>query len=224
MPTWMRGVLFFVFCLFVCFEWEFFKSWTDVEFCKMPFLCLLRWSCGFCLLFCYCGIWCWLICIYGTILTTLDWIQFDCDVWSFFFFFLYCWTWFTNILLSVFASFIFFCFLGLQVWHMEVPRLGVELELQLLATARATARQDLSHVYDLCHSSQQCQILNPLSEVRDRTCILMDASWVSNLLSHNRNSQFLALYSSKILAYNFLFFFVVSLSGFVIRVMMASQH
>ena len=26
--------------------------------------------------------------------------------------------------------------------------------------------------------SQQCQILNPLSEARDRTCILMDTSWI----------------------------------------------
>ena len=31
------------------------------------------------------------------------------------------------------------CFLGLHVWHMEVPRLGVELGLQLLAYGTATA-------------------------------------------------------------------------------------
>ena len=52
---------------------------------------------------------------------------------------------------------------------MEVPRLGVELELQLLAYATATATQDPNHVCDLHHSSQQHRILNPLSEARDRT-------------------------------------------------------
>ena len=36
-------------------------------------------------------------------------------------------------------------FLGLQVWHMEVPRLGVKSELHLLATATATTTADLSH-------------------------------------------------------------------------------
>ena len=51
--------------------------------------------------------------------------------------------------------------------YMEVPRLGVELKLQLLAYATDTAMWDLSHVCDLHHSSQQCQILNPLSEARD---------------------------------------------------------
>ena len=54
---------------------------------------------------------------------------------------------------------------------MEIPRLGVELELP--AYARATAPQDPSHVFDLHHSSQQRQIPNPLSEARDRTRILM---------------------------------------------------
>ena len=57
---------------------------------------------------------------------------------------------------------------------MEVPRLGVKLELQLLAYTTATATPDPSGVFDLPHSSWQCQIPNPLSEARDRTCILMD--------------------------------------------------
>ena len=34
---------------------------------------------------------------------------------------------------------------------MEVPRLGVELELQLLAYAIAIAMPDLSHICDLSH-------------------------------------------------------------------------
>ena len=42
---------------------------------------------------------------------------------------------------------------------MEVPRLGVELELQLLAYTTATATPDLSQVCDLHHNSQQCPIL-----------------------------------------------------------------
>ena len=57
---------------------------------------------------------------------------------------------------------------------MEVPRLGVELELQLLAYTTATAMPDLSHIFNLCHILQQRQILNPLSEAVDPTCILMD--------------------------------------------------
>ena len=72
---------------------------------------------------------------------------------------------------------------------MEVPSLGVELELQLPAYTAATATQDPSHICDLHHSSRQRQIVNPLSEARDRTCVLMDASRVPNLLSHNGNSK-----------------------------------
>ena len=56
---------------------------------------------------------------------------------------------------------------------MEIPRLGVELELQLLAYATATATWDLSHVCNLHHSSRQCPIFNPLSEARDLTHNLM---------------------------------------------------
>ena len=70
---------------------------------------------------------------------------------------------------------------------MEVPRLGVELEL--LAYITVTAMPDVSHICDLCCSSWQCQSLNPLSEVRDQTHILMVTSQVLNQLSHNGNSQ-----------------------------------
>ena len=56
---------------------------------------------------------------------------------------------------------------------MEVPSLGVESELHLLAYATATAVQDPSCVCDLHHSSEQCWILNPLSEARDRAHNLM---------------------------------------------------
>ena len=57
-----------------------------------------------------------------------------------------------------------FALLSLHPWHMDIPRLGVELELQLLAY--------------LPQPQPPRQILNPLSEARDRTCILMDTSWV----------------------------------------------
>ena len=59
---------------------------------------------------------------------------------------------------------------------MEVPRLGVELELQLLAYVTATAMLDLSHVCDLYNSSWQCRILNVLSRARGQTHI--HASWI----------------------------------------------
>ena len=58
--------------------------------------------------------------------------------------------------------FFLLCFLGLHLRHMEVTRLGVDSELQLLAYATATATSDPSHICDLHHSSQQCHILNPL--------------------------------------------------------------
>ena len=47
------------------------------------------------------------------------------------------------------ALFFFVC-VGLHPRHMEVPRLGVKSELQLLAyaTATATATRDLSPIFD----------------------------------------------------------------------------
>ena len=50
-----------------------------------------------------------------------------------------------------------FCFLGPHLWHMEIPRLGVDLELQLPAYTQP----------------QQCWFLNPLSGARNQTRILI---------------------------------------------------
>ena len=66
-------------------------------------------------------------------------------------------------------------FLGLYPWHVEVPRLGVELELQLPAYAMATAMPGPSCVCDLHHSLRQCRTLS-LSKARNQTCILMYTS------------------------------------------------
>ena len=69
--------------------------------------------------------------------------------------------------------FIFFFFSGPQLQHLEAPRLRVDSELQLPACTTAATTWDLSHICDLHHSSWQHWILNPLSEARDRTGILM---------------------------------------------------
>ena len=70
---------------------------------------------------------------------------------------------------------------------MEVPRLGVESELPLPAYGTAKAMQDLNRICDLYHGSRQRRILNPLSEARNRSCLLMDPSWILNPLSHSGN-------------------------------------
>ena len=59
---------------------------------------------------------------------------------------------------------------------MEVPVLRVKKELQLPAYATALAVLDLSIIFDPCCILQQCWILNPLSEARDRTHILMNTT------------------------------------------------
>ena len=69
-------------------------------------------------------------------------------------------------------------FLGLHPQHVEFLRLGVKLELQLPSYATAPAMPDLSGICDLHHSLLQRQILNPLSEARDWTRVLMDTSGI----------------------------------------------
>ena len=74
---------------------------------------------------------------------------------------------------------------------MEIPKIGVESErpLPAYATAMAMATRDQSCIYGLCCSLQQCWLLNPPSEARDQTHILMDSSRVLNTLSHKGNSH-----------------------------------
>ena len=91
--------------------------------------------------------------------------------------------------LCCFSFSFFLFFLGLHLWHVKIPRLGVETELQLPAYSTAPAVQNLSHVCDLHHSFWQCWTLNSLSKARDQTHILMDTSRVLNPLSHKGNSK-----------------------------------
>ena len=53
----------------------------------------------------------------------------------------------------------------------------IRVLLPAYTTAKATP--DLSHICNLHHSSQQCWILNPLSEARNRTCNFMVPSRIS---------------------------------------------
>ena len=81
------------------------------------------------------------------------------------------------------TSFLFFflflfVFLGVHPQHMQVPMPGIKSELQLLAYTTATAMPDPIHICSLYLSSQQQWILNPLSEARDWTCVLMETSQV----------------------------------------------
>ena len=72
---------------------------------------------------------------------------------------------------------------------MEVPRLGVKLELQLQVYATA-----MSATYTIAPS---------LIEARNRTCIFMDASQILNPLSHTGNSRGdFFFFSIQILVFN----------------------
>ena len=84
----------------------------------------------------------------------------------------------TSLLLSL--SFVCVCdFRASLMRHTEVPRLGVESKLQLPAYATATAVWDLSHVFDLHHSSRQHRILNLPSKARDRNSNLVVPSRIA---------------------------------------------
>ena len=56
--------------------------------------------------------------------------------------------------------------------HFVISDLGVN-------TTYTTFLGDPSSVCNLHHSSRHHQILNPLNEARDQTCVLMDVRFVS---------------------------------------------
>ena len=90
---------------------------------------------------------------------------------------MYDWVIFIYLFVCLF-TYLFIYFLGLYPQHMEVPRPGGKLELRLLASTRATATPDLSHVFNLHPSSRQHRILNPLSKARDWSHVFVDSSWI----------------------------------------------
>ena len=77
---------------------------------------------------------------------------------------------------------------------MEVPRLGVQSELQLWAYTTAVALPDSSMYATYTTAHGNAGSFNPLSKARDWTHILMDTGQILNPLSHNRNSQDKILY------------------------------
>ena len=96
--------------------------------------------------------------------------------------------WSLPLFYKVYMKFFFF-FSGPHLWHMKVPKEAAKSELQLPGYTTGTEKQDLSCICNLPHNLWQRQILNPPSEARDQTHILLDTSQILNPLSHhNRNS------------------------------------
>ena len=98
--------------------------------------------------------------------------------------------WMTKSIRCLYFLFFILFFLGPHLQHMEVPGPGVESKLQLPAYRTVTATLHLSCICDLYHISQHCRILNPLSEARDRTHILMGTNQVLNPVRHDGNSLY----------------------------------
>ena len=61
---------------------------------------------------------------------------------------------------------------------MEVPRLGVESELQPLAYTTATPTPDSSCICDLNTAHGNARSLTQLKEAKDQTFVLMGASQI----------------------------------------------
>ena len=105
-----------------------------------------------------------------------------------FFFFLFL-SFSLSFSLSLFLS-LFICFLG---FYLCVAHGSFQAKDRMRARAASHSpsysNSGSERVCDQYHSSQQLWILNPLSEARDRTCILMDTNRVLNWLSHNGNSR-----------------------------------
>ena len=93
----------------------------------------------------------------------------------------------TKPLINLF-SFSFFLILGAHTQHMEVPRLGEELELQ--PSAYTTTVSDPTCFCNPHCSLWQQWVLNPLIWAKNQTSILMCNYSGSLLLSYNGNFHF----------------------------------
>ena len=87
--------------------------------------------------------------------------------------------------ISFFLHFFLPSFL-LHLQHMEVPRLGVELELQLLAYTTTKATWNLSHICDLHEAVPDSY---PTEQVQGSNPHPHGLCWVLNLLSYHGNSS-----------------------------------
>ena len=106
---------------------------------------------------------------------------------------------------------------------MEVPSpIGV---VAAGLTPEPQLREIPAVVCHLQHSSQQCQILNPLIEARDQTHVLMDASRVRSQLSHDKNFFFfLVLFFQEICSFLLMDKFIVMNLLIFSRVMSPLLH
>ena len=93
------------------------------------------------------------------------------------------WWWFQRgLVLSLSWKVVFVCLFAFfgekHLCHMKVPRIGVELELQLLAYPTPTAMLDPGQVCNLYTSAlSNARSFNSLSKTSNQTCIFMDNSW-----------------------------------------------
>ena len=85
--------------------------------------------------------------------------------------------------------FFFFFLSGRQPQHMEVPSLGAESELQLLAYTTATTQPE--GAASMIYTPQFVATPDPQPTEQDQgsNLHLMDTSQVLHPLSHNRNSS-----------------------------------
>ena len=88
------------------------------------------------------------------------------------------------------SFFLFFCFFRVTLAAHGSSQARGPIGAAGASLHHSHPMPDVSCVCDLHHSSQQCWILNPLSEAKDWACILMDTSQILNTLSHNGNSIF----------------------------------
>ena len=100
-------------------------------------------------------------------LSTLVWIPPYFDLYSF-----------ITRCLEVYFLFSFFLFSFFRAVLIAYGSSQARSQIGTVANGLHDSPINQSHICSLHHSSQQCWILNPLSKARDRTCVLMDTSWV----------------------------------------------